>query len=402
MITKEKALAKWPREAAGLPGRVDRFLAVFPTLEKLREFWDDTRELSWPETYGSSPWEFAGSVAYQIFNDKGVRPIPALLDKLKEHRDGQRADSGLAAFYADQVRAIRAIELDMILDGDMAPNFALAAFRALSKGVQAGAVPVMQADGTPLEEVRYCAFEQSGLYFEKAPFFAVLPGRSVDLVAGDLLVYAGSYPDDAHERPLMNIPMKQLLRGSTQPDMTEMARIFRHEGAKGGYAWGDTRGADGNRGAETLTHLVLRGFARRTGQDRPNQLGGSWPEVELTASGMRALIESGILLELQENSPRPTATARGSWGEFVFDAQTGAVLGPLYGAGVAHEEFDQGTAPIQIDIEELKSTYPDEDIANGSYDVLDLGFLTAAGQHAEPDEDWREEFREGRTARLAM
>lgn len=200
----------------------------------------------------------------------------------------------------------------------------------------------------------------------------------------------------------MNIPMKQLLRGSAQPDLTEMARIFRHEGAKGGYAWGDTRGSDGNRGAETLTHLVLRGFARRTGQDRSNLLGGSWPEVELTSAGMRVLIESGILAELQRNSPRPTAKARGLWGEFTFDAQTGSVLGPLYGTGIAHEKFDQGTAPVQIDIEELKSRYPSEEIANGSYDVLDLGFMTATGDHVMPDEEWRNEFREGHTDRLTM
>jgi len=402
MISKDKALAKWPREATGQQGRVERFLAVFPTLEKLREFWDDTRELSWPETYGSSPWEFAGSVAHQIFNHKGVRPIPGLLDKLKDHRDGGRADAGLALYYSDLVRAIRAIELDMILAGDMAPNFALAAFRALSKGTLSGAVPVTMASGATLHEVRYCTFEQSGLYFEKAPFFAVLPGDGVDLVAGELQVYAGHYPDDACDRPIMAIPMKQLLRGSAQPDLTELARVFRYEGLKGGYAWGDTRGADGNRGAETLTHLVLRGLARRTGHDRPNQLGGSWPEVEVTAAGMRTLIESGMLLESQKAAPRPTATARGSWGEFEFDAQTGAVLGPLYGTGADSSEFDPATAPVRIDIEELKSSYPDEEIAGGSYDVLDLGFITAAGQYAEPDEDWRDEFREGRTAGIAM
>jgi len=402
MISKEKALAKWPRDPADQPGRVERFLTVFPTLEKLREFWDDTRGLSWPESFGSSPWEFAGSVAYQIFNDKGVRPIPGLLDKLRDHRDGDRADRGLAVYYGDLVRAIRAIELDMILDGDMAPNFALAAFRALSKGSQTGTVPVTLADGTTAHQVHYCAFEQSGLYFEKAPFFAVLPSGDVDLVAGDLQVYAGSYPEDAGETPVMTIPMKQLLRGSAQPDLTELARIFRYEGVKGGYAWGDTRDADGNRGAETLTHLVLLGLARRTGEDRPNQLGGSWPEVELTAAGMQALIESGILLEAQKAAPRPTASATGSWGEFEFDAQTGAVLGPLYGTGKTSDEFDPGTVPVRIDIEELKSTYPDEEIAGRSYDVLDLGFTTAAGQYAEPDEDWRDEFREGRTARLAM
>jgi hypothetical protein len=391
MTSKDKAVAKWPREEVGLPGRVDRFLATFPTLEKLREFWDDTRNLTWPETYGTSPWEFAGSVAYQIFNDHGRRPIPALLDKLQANRD-----AGLAVFYGDLVHAIRAIELDTILDGDMAPNFAVAAFRALSQRVHAGTAPVMLADGTTsTHEVRYCAFEQTGLYLEKAPFFGVLPEQGSDLVSGDLLVYAGTYPQDAMIKPLLAIPMAQLLRGTQTPNLDELARIFRHEGGKGGYAWGDTRGSDGNRGAETLTHLVLLGLARRTGGDRPNQLGGSWPEVELTSAGMRAVIASGKLLDMQRVAPRPVASARGSWGEFDFDAQTGAVLGPLYGEGVTDAEFDHDTAPVLIDIDELKSTYPDEEIAGQSYDVLDLGFTTAGGALAEPDEDWREEFREG-------
>ena len=38
----------------------------FPDKASLAEFWYDTKPLSWPETFGASPWEFASSVASSL------------------------------------------------------------------------------------------------------------------------------------------------------------------------------------------------------------------------------------------------------------------------------------------------------------------------------------------------
>ena len=402
MISKEKAFAKWPQEFADASHcRVETFLSAIPTLEKLREFWDDTKDLTWPETYGSSPWEFASSVAYQVFNEKARHPVPGLIERAEACLAGDSQDLGLASYYKDQVRAVRAIELNMILDGGMAPNFGIAVFRALEQGFLAGDKPVKLQDGTDMGDVRYVAFEQTGLYFEPAPFFAVLRQAGTTVHSSDVLVYVGKYPDDAMAAPVLSYPMKKLLRGNAAPSLDELARIFRNWGGKGGYQWGNTRGADANFGAENLTHLVLLGYAKRTGRETRNQLGGVWPEIELTPAGIRTVIESGVLLEQQRQSPGPVAAARGSWGEFECDAKTGAVLGPIYGIGATDPEFDHGTAPVRIDVAELRSTYPDEEIGAQSYNVLDLGFTTAAGEQVEPDQDWREEFRR-ETSRLYM
>lgn len=45
---------------------------LFPTHAELVKFWDDTKHLSWPEFYASSPWEFASSVAAAAKGDGRV------------------------------------------------------------------------------------------------------------------------------------------------------------------------------------------------------------------------------------------------------------------------------------------------------------------------------------------
>ena len=39
------------------------FRKVFPTRESIVQFWDDTKKLRWPESYGQTPWEFSSWVA---------------------------------------------------------------------------------------------------------------------------------------------------------------------------------------------------------------------------------------------------------------------------------------------------------------------------------------------------
>jgi len=41
----------------------------FPDITTLAAFWYDTKALDWPENFGASPWEYAGSVASLTFNE---------------------------------------------------------------------------------------------------------------------------------------------------------------------------------------------------------------------------------------------------------------------------------------------------------------------------------------------
>lgn len=55
-IEKYKVLESVRTEAA--------LRAVLPTLEDLREFYDNVKNFSWPGSYGESPWDWASWVAY--------------------------------------------------------------------------------------------------------------------------------------------------------------------------------------------------------------------------------------------------------------------------------------------------------------------------------------------------
>lgn len=385
---KTKALAKWPREnVMKTETRVEEFLKTFPSVEKLGEFWEDVRHLSWPETFGSPPWEFASSVAFQVFSsDHRQDPIQWLENQAQRYL----GDPMLSAYHRDTLRALRSLEHNLILEGDQRQQIARdSMLRALSRGLKTGESPIRLPNGDSAAAVQYTDITFTGFGMREKSYFCVV--TSADPLAGDLVLYSGSYPADAGGDAVKSYPMRQILRGvNAEPDLRELARIFRHSSHdRDGYQWGDTRGNDGDFGAEKLTHLVLLGYARRTGRDVPNQLGGVWPEVKVTPAGARAIIESGILLQMQQEQPRPTAKAAGSSGEFAFDAKTGAVLGPLYGD-------DPELAPVRIDVAELQDAYPDEEIAGREYDVLDLGYTTVNGIHEEPDEDWRAEFRDGR------
>lgn len=386
MTPKEKALVKWPREnVSARESRVKDFLNNFASVEKLHEFWEDTRHLSWPETFGSSPWEFAGSVAYQMFSsDHRQDPIQRVEHLAKRYV----GDPALTAYHRDMLQALRGLEHRLILEGENGESIVTSAlFRALSARLKSSP----RKDAPSPAEVRYVEIGFTGLGLQEKPYVGVVTSPQDNPLAGDLVLHSGTYPDALEGEALKSYPMRQILRGMTvEPDLRELARIFRHSTHdRDGYQWGDTRGSDGDFGAEKLTQLVLLGYARRTGRDVPNQLGGVWPEVKVTPAGARAIIESGLLLKVQLEHPEPTAKARGSWGEFEFDAKTGAVLGPLYGE-------DPEKAPVRIDVAELQDAYPDEDIAGQSYDVLDLGYTAVDGVQVEPEEDWRAEFREGR------
>lgn len=397
MDARARAMAKWPQEsAAAVATRVEDFLDTYSSIEKLQEFWTDVKDLTWSESYGSSPWSFATSVAYQVFSSDH-RADPIL--RLQQQRIRYQGDPLLLKYHDDLLRVISVLEDRLILDGDPRQSAVPTRLvRLLSRELKEGTTAVQLPSGEQLSSVRYIEACFDGLGMRDVPYFGVINSPDGLPLSGDLVLYRGTYPDDAGRSPVRSYPMRQLLRGAkAEPDLQELARIFRQTShGRDGYQWGNTPGNDGDYGCEKLTHLVLLGYVKRTGRDVPNQLGGSWPEVKVTPAGARAIIESGVLLRMQQESPRPVARARGSWGEFDFDAATGAVLGPLYGSDRELDpdgEADLDLAPVRIDIAELQDTYPDEEIAGKCYDILDLGFQNVAGNNAEPDDDWRAEHR---------
>lgn len=66
-MNKYAALSKY--EAAtrlGYRSTQQEWLAVFPTAESLARFRADVGGISFPENFGSSPWDFAFGVAYKV------------------------------------------------------------------------------------------------------------------------------------------------------------------------------------------------------------------------------------------------------------------------------------------------------------------------------------------------
>ena len=365
---KRELLEKWPAEKSG-GDRVAAFAARFPSIEKLHEFYEDTRKLSWPETYGASPWEFASTIAHLAFSNQAEVP-----DHFHE------------PWRSDLVRAIEGLENRYVLEGERASVFKWKLFRVLARGMQT-------------EPTRHEVFEMtSPFYFKGIHFVAVLEPKEGNPLLGNVVLYRGNeYP--CRQPPIATYAVRDVIkRPRADVDLTELGRIFRFGNGKDGYQWGDTRGDEGGYCAETLACLTLLGYARRTGADVRNQLGGSWPEVEVTPKGIQALLQSNILRQTQQDMEAhgmslPTASvASGFWGDFEFCVRTGAVLGVgLDGSAVAEDRIND--MPVRIDVAELAKAYPDETIANQTYDILDVGYWTADGRYEVPEEDFREELR---------
>lgn len=368
---KLRMLEKWPRESLQ-DDRVAVFAERFPTIEKLHEFHEDTRKLAWPETFGQSPWEFASMVAHLMFTCEAKVP-----DHFHE------------PWRSDLVRAIEGLENRYILAGERTDTFMGVFFRAVAQEMRD-------------RPVRYAAFKFDGLYFRDVHFIAVLQPQGENPLDGDFRLYRAQYLPTQQEAIGVYSVRQVIKPPSAHVDLTELSRIFRFGNGRDGFQWGDTRRADGNYGAETLACLTLMGYARRTGNDVSNGLGGTWPEVEITPAGVLALMQSKVLGQVQKDMEAhkiavPVASvASGAWGNFDFCARTGAVLG-VDPSGI-HRESRIEDIPVRIDIAELANAYPDEEIDGQTYDVLDVGYWTADGRYEAPEEDFREELRHCRSA----
>lgn len=364
---KQLLLAKWPAENT-VADRVTDFEKRFSSIEKLHEFYEDTRNVSWPETYGASPWEFASTVAHLAFGNQAEIP-----DHFHE------------PWRSDLVRAIEGLENRHLLEGERAHVFKWKLFRVVARGMQT-------------EPTRHEIFEMTSPFnFKDIQLVVALKPKDGNPLLGNIEIYRGAeYP--CRKSPIATYAVRDVIRRPrTEVDLAELARIFRFCNGKDGYQWGDTRGDEGGYCAETLACLTLLGYVRRTGVDVRNNLGGSWPEVEVTPKGIVALVQSNALRQTQaEMEARqmalPTATIASSfWGNFDFCVKTGAVLGVDSTVKVSEQGIND--MPVRIDVDELITAYPYETIANQTYDVLDVGYWTADGRYEAPEEDFREELR---------
>lgn len=103
------------------------------------------------------------------------------------------------------------------------------------------------------------------------------------------------------------VPFKPSVSSRDLDCIKEIARIVQHsKDGVGAYQWGDTSGPDGGYGKETLDSLIEFGLAERTGRNVPNQLGGAWPEVKVTALGKQVSQGYADWVRDRFSSPSPS------------------------------------------------------------------------------------------------
>ena len=91
-MTKDQACQQYAFAANATPSNI---LELFPTLHDLLQFANDTGNLSWPDTYGESPWDFAFSVAYRARGGRVTNPA-CLKDKVESIALNYRKAAGVS------------------------------------------------------------------------------------------------------------------------------------------------------------------------------------------------------------------------------------------------------------------------------------------------------------------
>ncbi|MCP1652281.1 hypothetical protein [Pseudomonas nitroreducens] len=377
----DDVLAHWPAEehwpVSGVRGRVADLLQRFDDLEQLHRFWSTVRGMSFPGTYGQTPWPFSCRLAHLVFDV--ANPHQKLMDDIERYRFS--SDSSLVESCHEELRALVALENRMVIQ-DPHRRFVDRVFRALGQGLQQGAKPVQLPGGDVLAAPHYAALVCDGIGSQTAPMCAVL-AFSPKLLDSEVHLLRGSYPGAGGDVPLASIDLKSLLPGvKSEPDLGELARIYLTSvDGVGGYAWGDTRGADGAHGAEKLTHLVLLGYAERTSRSEPNQLGGSWPQVRVTPSGATAIHSAGVLPVLARQLSRATALLHRDDETYEFDVRSGAIVA----------SSGQLPAVLRVDVEELQEAFPDESIGDRDYEIPEVCYLDFSGAKVMADTTFRDE-----------
>jgi len=68
-MNKQDALNKWQKAVKlRFHDSLEKWKNAFPTTESFAQFYEDTKNLSWPENYGQSPMDDAFDIAYYLRN----------------------------------------------------------------------------------------------------------------------------------------------------------------------------------------------------------------------------------------------------------------------------------------------------------------------------------------------
>lgn len=103
-ITKEEALEKY-RAALDLKISTPIFewLGVFSDAADLRDFWEDTKDFSWPSTFGSPPWRsIVSTLAYRASEGISAYALSSIRKDLASEGRSVVADARREVFLMRQ------------------------------------------------------------------------------------------------------------------------------------------------------------------------------------------------------------------------------------------------------------------------------------------------------------
>ena len=110
-LTKREAIeryAKFRDSALGFVPSLERAkrLAEVASPEELKAFSKATGHLSWPESYGQTPWEVAGTLGYGLRFEESTGHHHWAHEMLEAYRTGRRAREGERAVSERQARSM--------------------------------------------------------------------------------------------------------------------------------------------------------------------------------------------------------------------------------------------------------------------------------------------------------
>lgn len=391
-----KALLKqWPVDRLVGEGqeRVERFLAQFPDVHALHQFYEATEPL---RASTSVQCGFAYRVATLLFETYDC--------KQSEKPVQERIEPHLMNWPCADEHDARAVLVELenrliVAGGHEHTPENLECFlvrRLCDTAFQLGREPVRAPEGHPIEAPRVLPVTLDGYQWARVPAFAVfdLPhGLDKGGLDGRVLIYRGRYPDATGTPPLLTLPLKTLLRGcKSTPELKELARIFRYDGDEGGYLWGNNLTADGDYAGRKLAQLCLSDYARMTGGSVANGLGGAWPQVRITTAGKLAIVRSGTLhTERVRHSQEVAFLDLPEYPDarIAFDVTSGAVLGPI------PPGMPDSQVPVRIDVQEWHSAFPEleQELAGARWPLPIFSYQTARGSLEPADEFLRRAAR---------
>lgn len=310
-------------------------------LHELERLWVEVDRTVPPTVQGESRllYEFA----HMMFEGKGQRPASSSAPEALQSAYDALQDRWLVEPDLGRARFIGAIRQQVLHADRGAPESA----RMLPR------------------EARFTA---EGLCYHDIRLRIELPPFALDAHLGDACVYREDPP-----RLLARFPVPELTGYKRAAHSIEaLGRLHRFSRGHGTVDFGDWFNPDGF--GRELAAAMVAGLVTRSGEFRPNGLGGVSPVYELTPAGQAWVIQQPGLASLFDHCngiDQQTAFLEGSDGTVPFDIHTGAVLG-LYG--------DPERAPLYVDVAQCAVSIE----AGQTYDVLGLAYHAVGGRYETP------------------